>query len=185
MLSHLTLAHLLWEQLLQPTDTAIDATCGNGHDTLKLAILLPQGTVIGLDLQKNAIEKTKQLLTGQTANIHLYHQSHATFPEWILPGTVSLIVYNLGYLPGSDKVIKTQGSSTLLSLQAALPLLKTGGMLSVMCYPGHPEGEEEKNAVLNFLLSLNPYKWGVSHHTWIQGIKKPELIIIQNKRQVI
>jgi hypothetical protein len=38
--------------VLRPGDTAVDATCGNGHDTLALAELVgPSGRVFALDLQ--------------------------------------------------------------------------------------------------------------------------------------
>ena len=60
--SHLNLAHHYWERLLRPGDWAIDATCGNGNDTLKLAQILGEGGVIGIDIQQEAINKTEALL---------------------------------------------------------------------------------------------------------------------------
>ena len=120
--SHLDLAHQYWEKILQDGDLAIDATCGNGNDTLKLAeILQKSGTVIGMDIQEEAIARTKALLSKlpqeTLARIHLYHQSHADFPS--LGDPVRLIVYNLGYLPKGNKQLTTMTQSTMDSLGKA------------------------------------------------------------------
>src|SRR5438046_2446562 len=106
--SHLDLAHQIWAKAAQPGDWAIDATCGKGHDTLFLA---PHSEgVIGLDIQEKALENTRNLVTGNE-KVHLFCQSHETLPDLAKP--IKLIVYNLGYLPGSDKALTTQVQSTL------------------------------------------------------------------------
>ena len=76
--------------------------------------------------------------------IKLIHSSHTTFPEEIKSGTVRLIVYNLGYLPGSDKALTTKVETTLESINHAQRLIMEGGVISVTCYPGHPEGKKEE-----------------------------------------
>ena len=50
-----------------------DFTMGNGHDTLYLCGLVPQGTVYAFDIQKEAVENTKARLdeAGVTTNAHL------------------------------------------------------------------------------------------------------------------
>ncbi|PID81943.1 hypothetical protein CSB20_00400, partial [bacterium DOLZORAL124_64_63] len=53
-------AHLLVRDHITPGDTAIDATLGNGHDTLFLARCVGKtGTVIGFDVQTQAITSTR------------------------------------------------------------------------------------------------------------------------------
>lgn len=183
--SHLDLAHHYWRRLLSPGDTAIDATCGNGHDTLAIAKLLEgdgenEIRLIAIDIQEKAIEATKSLLSQQLKrNIRFIHGSHAKFPDDIEPQSVALIIYNLGYLPGGDKTKTTLTSSTLESLGNALPLIKAGGAISITCYPGHEEGKAEEEKVLAFASALDPRIWSCCHHRWLNRRDAPSLLLIQ------
>ena len=174
---HLAFAHTFWAKVLSPNDSAIDATCGNGHDTLILAKLLPQGKVFSIDLQEAAIEKTRKkvIQEGLEKRITLLHQSHESFPD-ILPKSIQLIVYNLGYLPGGDKTVTTQTAVTLKSLQNALPLLKKEGVLFITLYPGHPEGEKEAAAVLDFAKKLPREEWEVHHESFSPRATAPSVL---------
>lgn len=182
--SHLDLAHAYWTRLVCPGDTAIDATCGNGFDTLKLASLLKEGGhVIAIDIQPDAIEQTRLRLEEHAAKqplakVSLYTQSHVEFPH-LNHASVRLIVYNLGYLPRSDKAIKTQASSTLASVQTALDLIMPGGAISITLYPGHLEGMEEQTALLQWARALSPNQWNLCHHQWIHSATAPSLLLIQ------
>ena len=50
-------AHARLAEVLQPGDLAVDATLGNGHDTLFLANCIEaQGCLIGFDVQQGAID---------------------------------------------------------------------------------------------------------------------------------
>jgi SAM-dependent methyltransferase len=185
--SPITLAHHYWGLLLSPGDVVIDATCGNGKDTLFLAQkVLPQGFVFGLDLQPQAIQNTLALLQNNLpqellSQIHLFQQSHETFPEIAYQKKISLIVYNLGYLPGGDKRLTTACSSTLTSIQKALDLVTTGGVISITCYPGHEEGAKEENLLKELLSTLPQDTWNVCHHTWVNREKAPSLFLLQKK----
>lgn len=177
--SPLDFAHQFFEKLLLPEDIAIDATCGNGHDTLVLAKLLPNGKVVAIDLQPQAINKTKTLLEGRYPQVIFHQRSHETFPEDCLPESIKLIVYNLGYLPGGDKTVTTKREKTLNSLKNGLPLIQKGGCISITCYPGHAEGEEEEKALLPFCRDLSREEWSVSYTQWINRTKSPSHILIQ------
>ena len=61
------------------------------------------------------------------------------------------VVYNLGYLPQSDKRLVTQPSSTCSSLWQAMELLEEGGVLCITVYLGHEGGVEEARAVASLL----------------------------------
>ena len=99
----------------------IDATCGNGNDTLFLAKTLNHvGTVIAYDIQKKAIEETQKLLANANFNNVIYHLSSH---EYIIEDDFDLIIYNLGYLPGSDKKITTHANSTLNSIKKTLAII--------------------------------------------------------------
>ena len=55
-------SHKIWEGVLTPGDHVIDATCGNGHDTLFLAKCVDLergGKVFAFDIQEKALLTTK------------------------------------------------------------------------------------------------------------------------------
>lgn len=139
--------------LLAEGDVAVDATVGNGQDTLFLARCVgEEGHVYGFDLQTVAIEAGARRLreAGMEARVTLHHRGHESLLETLLPGLegkVAAVMFNLGYLPGSDKSCITRTETTLAALEQALSLLKPAGLLSVVAYPGHAGGREEAEAV--------------------------------------
>ncbi len=172
MKEHLQKAHQLWEKHLQPTDAAIDATCGNGYDAEVLSNLLPQGQLFCFDIQSEALKKSKTKL-GHNSPVQWIHACHSLIdtkiPLQLLNSyPLRLIVYNLGYLPGGDKNMTTQTETTLLSLKKALILTSPyKGALSIMCYPGHPEGVEETRAVRKWALNSRALpNLVVEQYTW-------------------
>uniref|UniRef100_A0A7S1XF59 rRNA methylase n=1 Tax=Compsopogon caeruleus TaxID=31354 RepID=A0A7S1XF59_9RHOD len=118
---------------------------------------------------------------GRSCRLRLVQASHERFPEEIQEGSVRLICYNLGWLPGSDKQVTTRTESTLASLAHATTLtLCSGGLVSIMAYPGHPEGERERDAILHWAQGLDKNRWVVCHHRWInRGESSPELILCE------
>lgn len=150
-------AQLFVRNHIAPGDCCIDATAGNGNDTQFLCELVgSSGRVVAMDLQQAAIENTRQRLRAsnvQTTVVYA-HDSHAQIADYAEPGSVSCIMYNLGWLPGADHSVQTTAESTLASLQAALPLLKPGGILSLCIYSGKDTGFQEKEAVLAFAKRL-------------------------------
>jgi len=179
---HLELAKTYWRELLRPGDVAIDATCGNGQDTLFLA-KLPLSSLFALDVQKSAIEKTEELLAlhldeSERKRVSLHWMSHSNLKR--VPSLLSprLIVYNLGYLPGGDKTATTRTESTLESVASALEILIPGGAVSATCYPGHPEGEREEEALLALAAQLPADRWRVVHHRWLNRLRSPSFLWI-------
>lgn len=185
--SHLDLAHHYWQELVEPGDTIIDATCGNGHDALALAEIALQpatGHLYAMDLQPIALQHTQTLLHAKLApevysRVTFIQQCHSVFPDTIPPESIRLIVYNLGYLPGGDKTLTTLTETTLRSLQNALPLLMSGGCISLTAYPGHAEGEREESELLAFVSRLDPKRWNTCLHRWINRERAPSLCLIQ------
>ena len=154
------LSHRLLEEVLRPGDIAIDATVGNGHDTLFLASRVgTTGKVYGFDIQQAALDGAWQRLdaAGQAAQVALYHAGHETMglllPE-TLQGRVRAVMFNLGYLPGGDKRRTTSASTTLAALQVALGLLVPGGVISLLAYTGHAGGREEAELVKRWAAGL-------------------------------
>lgn len=172
---HLKMAKDYWKGHLQQSDLAIDATCGNGHDTLFLSELC---SVIGLDIQILAIQNTEALLAKHQKKAILHRLSHEKIDTLPLPHPPNLIVYNLGYLPHGNKSITTQTESTLESVKKSLEMLAPGGALSITCYPGHDEGLREEKALEAWAASLPSDKWSVTHHKWLNRERAPSLIWI-------
>ena len=173
MKPHLTYAHNYWKNLVRPGDLIIDATVGNGYDTLFLASLLQgQGQLIGYDIQEKALDQTQERLRvlpeHEREIVFLKCQSHAHFDEV----NVQLIVYNLGYLPGGNKELTTQMETTLQSLKNALRIVRRGGAISITCYPGHAEGYKEQGAILDYLQTLPSAQWNICFHQWLRARKE-------------
>jgi methylase of polypeptide subunit release factors len=180
MKPHLVYAHRYWGQIVRPADVVIDATVGNGHDTVALAQMLQgKGSLIGYDIQPQALENTKirlaKLPEEERRIVTLKLQSHVCFEE----KEAKLIVYNLGYLPGGDKRITTKGATTVESLQNALKILSDHGAISLTCYPGHKEGAEEQEVLLSFLKTLCSTQWQICTHQWFNRPRSPTLIWIE------
>jgi len=184
--SHIDLAHRYWKELVLPGDTIIDATCGNGHDTLVLC-KLDADAVYGIDLQQSAVNNTNQLLKQnlspqQLSRVKILLHSHACFPAEIPENSVRLIVYNLGYLPGGNKNITTMVETTLASLEAARKLLLPGGAISITCYPGHEEGQKEKNAIIDYASKLSPQVWNCFEFSSLNRKQAPSLLLLQKTK---
>lgn len=144
------LAHEHVAAVLRPGDLAIDATAGNGHDTVFLAEQVGNsGTVLAFDVQAEAIAAARARVeaAGLTGRVEFFHGSHTTIAGHVAPGSVAAVMFNLGYFPGGDHAVITRTGETLAALDSALVAIKPGGVLTVVCYPGHPGGEEESAAV--------------------------------------
>jgi SAM-dependent methyltransferase len=163
--------HQRLADLLKPGDTVIDATAGNGHDTLFLARHIGEtGRVIACDIQQAAIDATRARLAQQQllTRASLLHKGHEHLAEIVprhLHGQISAILFNLGYLPGADKSRITRTQTTLQALDAAAKLLRPTGILSVIAYPGHPGGDQESLAARAWFKDLEPnhWQWNLRH----------------------
>ena len=178
------LAAELHQRLVCPGDTVVDATVGNGHDTLALAELVgPSGRVIGFDLQPEAIRRTEDRLreAGLLPRCTLHAVDHEHLAEYV-PGPIRLAVFNLGWLPGGDKRITTRWETTRQAVEAALRLLMPLGACTICAYPGHAAGEEERFQLMGFLSALRPQDFNVLHQRFLNaGEGAPECFVIQKQ----
>jgi len=167
-ISLLNTAHDLIRDILRPGDIAIDATVGNGHDTVFLAEQTgPSGQVYGFDIQQAAIDSTlEKFRAARTLTcLTLIHASHAEMSEKIpahLHGKIKAIMFNLGYLPGGDKSIITLSDSTLAALTIAARILAVNGIITLLAYPGHPGGGQETDQVKNWCGQLDTEQFKVN-----------------------
>lgn len=176
-------AHEAIRAVLGPGDIAVDATVGNGHDTRFLAEAVGEnGRVHGFDIQAEALSSAGARLeeAGLRNRVILLHRSHgemaAALPAQLI-AQVRAVMFNLGYLPGSDKRVITASDSTLPALEQSLELLAPGGRISVLAYTGHPGGREEAEAVKAWAGRLDRARFQVEIEL-PQRAGAPELILL-------
>ena len=178
------LAHTVIRRIVQPGDTVIDATAGNGNDTQVLAALVgTSGCTIAIDIQQSAIEITSDRLAkaGLTADLRL--ADHAgEFTKLHTSGLrVKAVMFNLGYLPGSDKQITTVANSTRVAIQVASEMLLPGGAITIIAYRGHLGGLAETAIVEQWIAELPTHCFETSR---IEGdpanATSPVLFVVRN-----
>ena len=155
--------HLCLETRLKNGDSVLDATAGNGYDTLKAAELVqPNGNVVAIDIQKQAIKATEAKLTEAKLNHHceLHLGNHRELLK-TLNQIFDCILFNLGYLPGSDKMTITTAKDTLSALNQSQRLLKEDGALFVTAYRQHEGGQDEANSVETWMHEQHANGWDI------------------------
>ena len=139
----------------------VDATCGNGGDTAFLCQRVPDGRVLGFDIQPEAITSTRARLEKQGLTAELICDSHANLLQYVRPGTADIVMFNFGWLPGADHSVFSTADSSIPALEAALAALRTGGVLSAILYSGRVIGTDEKQSILGWLRALPLEKYTV------------------------
>ena len=174
----LEMAHDFLAQVITQEDIVVDATMGNGHDTLFLAKLAKQ--VYAFDIQKQALEKTSQRLqeAGLT-NAELILQGHETVDQFVRE--VKAAIFNLGYLPSADKSIITQPQTTIESLDKLCQMLIKGGRIAIMIYYGHEGGDIERDAVLDFVSQLPQQEYTATIYRTLNQINNPPFLVMIEK----
>jgi predicted methyltransferase len=186
----LPFARILLAKAVNPGDIAIDATVGNGHDTILLAELVGEtGHVYGFDIQQDAIQQTSRLLDEKSLQdrVTLFLKGHEQVKE-SLPGNehrnLTAAIFNLGYLPGGNKEIVTTPATTILAVEQILSLLKPEGILILVIYHGHPEGAVERDKLLQFVTTIDQMEAHVIQYQFINQQNNPPFIIAIEKRSL-
>ena len=183
----LTAAATSWiEAVLFNGALAVDATVGNGYDTLFLAHRVgPKGTVLGFDVQKAALAGARELLkfVGTLDRVSLIHDSHAQLANYLPAGAaIQGAMFNLGYLPRGNRQIITRPDTTVLALRAVLANLAPRGRVTILVYRGHAGGIPEYIEVRQFLEQLPDDDWIVEEFaSMTDSPVSPRLFRIQKK----
>ena len=159
----------------------IDATAGNGNDTMLLCQLVgDSGKVLAFDIQQKAVENTKEKLKGEGLlhRAEVLLESHEHMKDYAAQESVDCMVFNFGYLPGGDHQLSTQKESSVLAIEQGLDLLKKGGMMSLCIYSGGDIGFEERDAILTMLKELEPKKYLVILSSYYNRPHNPPIPVL-------
>ena len=196
MLKQLEMAHWMLKDIIKTNDVVVDATMGNGYDTQFLAEL--GANVYAFDVQEEALNATEKrlddagiknqifkknlsnLLTEPSVNLIL--SGHEKLSEYVKE-PIKAAIFNLGYLPKTDKSVVTKADTTLTALDALTNQLVVGGRIAIMIYYGHEGGMEEKDAVIKWTSSLPQKDWEVTSYAPLNQIHTPPILVLIEKRK--
>jgi tRNA G37 N-methylase Trm5 len=172
--------HDVVKRHIKPQHICIDATCGNGHDTLFLAQL--SNHVFAFDIQAQAVQSTaKRLAENDVSNVTLFHQSHDTISDTI-HRNIDIVMYNLGYLPYGDRTMTTTPETTVNSLKQVLSILALNGLITITIYVGHDGGLEESQQIEAFVKTLDKHDYTIVKYEHINRKLAPYAIFIERIR---
>lgn len=175
---------MILRETIREGDRVIDATAGNGHDTVFLAECVGEnGRVLAFDVQEQAIRSAGNAVAaaGFGERVEFHQRSHARMEDHAARASIAAVMFNLGYLPGEDHGITTQTGETIAALAAAANLLKPGGVLSVVCYPGHAEGAEEAARVEEWISSQAVFGWRCAKYSLFGTLRPAPILLIGYK----
>jgi len=170
------LAQAFIERHMPHGRTALDATVGNGHDTVFLLAHFEK--VYAFDIQESALARFRE---HQQDNLVVVHDSHHKLRDYIIE-PLDCIMYNLGYLPGGNKSITTRPETTIASLSSATEMLRPGGLMTLALYLGHETGAIEAQAVSRFLAELPKAHFAVLRHSYHNRDKNAPLLMVVEKK---
>lgn len=176
-------AKTLLRDTIEIGDTVVDATAGNGHDTLFLAELVGDtGHVYAFDVQQQAVDATMSRLaeTGVQARCEVILDGHEQVANYVST-PIKAAVFNLGYLPGAAHDVITKPSTTVAALESLLQQLVVGGMIVLVIYYGHEGGKEERDRVLDYVASLPQKQVHVLRYEFINQQNDPPFVIALEK----
>ncbi len=169
------------DKFVKYNDIVVDATVGNGYDILNLSNYVKAGYLFGFDIQDIAINNTKKLLDyNNITNYKLFNVGHENIYNILKDYNkkISLIIFNLGYLPGGNKNITTNFNTTIKAIDDSLKLLNNKGMILIVVYPGHDAGKKESDELKLYLNNINN-KYKINYYYNTDNVIAPYLISIQ------
>ncbi|WP_413368265.1 class I SAM-dependent methyltransferase [Lysinibacillus sp. 3P01SB] len=176
-------AQTLLKSAISNGDIAVDATAGNGHDTLFLAGLVgDDGFVYAFDVQKQAVDATLHRLLDNALEHRavVLKDGHENVAKYV-DKPISGAIFNLGYLPGSDHEVITRPNTTIQALKSLLKLLKVGGIIVLVIYHGHEGGKKERDEVIRFVSDLPQKYIHVLRYEFLNQKNDPPFVIALEK----
>lgn len=163
----------------------IDATMGNGYDTLWLCELVGEtGQVYAFDIQQEAVDRTRVRLEEASVSerAKLFCLGHEHMSE-VICEPVDAVLFNLGWLPGAEHQMTTLVPTTLKAVDEALRLLKEEALMTICIYPGHDEGKRELHALLEWAEKLDCKYYDAMLKCYLnQSNDPPQMIAVRKKK---
>lgn len=168
---------------LEKARVLVDATAGNGYDTLFLAEhTSDKSKIYAFDIQEAALDSTRQRTAAYADRIEYVLRSHEELEE-VVAEDIDLAIFNLGYLPGQEHEVTTKKESTLLAVQQVLGKLSLNGVCVIVAYPGHEAGGQEAALLEDFLVSLAKKDYTVGCYRLVNHAKTaPYAYIVEKVR---
>ena len=175
----------LLKEVIDKNSIVVDATAGNGNDTLFLAKTSAK-KVFAFDVQNQATTNTNDLLEKNNLadKCEVILDSHENFDKYI-EENIQAVVFNLGYLPNADHTITTQAETTLNAIKKFITKLNIGGRIVIVVYWGHANGKVEKDALLKELSQLDQKEIEVLVYQFINQKNNAPFVIALEKRKDI
>lgn len=181
----LHISHELISRVVKLGDIVVDATMGNGNDTLFLAGLVgDKGRVYSFDVQQLALDNTRKRLTeaGVIDRVELILDGHQNLDKYV-PKGIKAVMFNLGYLPKGDHNIGTKAETTITAIEKCLELLCKEGIVMIVVYYGGDSGFEEKDAVMEYFKTIDCKKYAVLVHDFVNQVNCPPIAICIEKME--
>ncbi len=177
------LCHLFLKERVGTGDRVVDATCGNGYDTLLLAGLVGrEGRVWSFDVDAAALEAARGRLREASLEtaVELINDGHERLAAHVNQ-PLRAVVFNLGYLPGGAREVTTRPETTLAALEQSADLLLPGGFILLVVYTGHPGGREEGRAVDTWAAGLPSPRFNAWRCALMnRQAEAPYLLVVEN-----
>ncbi|MEW9079319.1 tRNA (mnm(5)s(2)U34)-methyltransferase [Terrisporobacter glycolicus] len=172
------------EKIIEKGHVVIDATMGNGYDTVYLGNLVGEtGKVYAFDVQEEALTSTRKkvIRDNMEDRVELILDGHENLDKYVKED-VSCVVFNLGYLPRAKHMVITKPETTLEAIKKSLELLKANGVISIAAYIGHEGGLDEKNYICEYLDNLDQKQYNVLRMEFTNQINNPPQLILVEKK---
>ncbi len=176
-------SHNYVKSVVQNGDCVVDATMGNGYDTVFLAELAGDaGKVYAFDVQECALENTRKKLEqkGLAYRCVLIRDGHENMHQYINE-PLKLVLFNLGYLPGGDHNLCTRGETTVQAVRIALNKLAVHGLVILVIYHGGDSGFSERDYLLNELPKFDNRLYAVMMTEFINLPNNPPILVCIEK----
>ncbi len=166
---------------LQTARVIVDATAGNGHDTLFLAEhTSDQAKIYAFDIQSAALANTQTRTAPYKARIEYILASHDRIAE-LVPEEIDVAMFNLGYLPGEGHKVTTEPDSTMRAVSQVLAKLRRNGVCVIVAYPGHEAGAAEAAQLAQALEELPVKKYTVGCYRLCNHVQTAPYVYIIEK----
>ncbi|WP_027964391.1 class I SAM-dependent methyltransferase [Halalkalibacillus halophilus] len=180
-------AHSLLAASVQEGETVVDATLGNGHDSLYLSKLVGRtGKVIGVDIQSEALEHAEELFSEHlVTNVTTQLIGHEKIGKVLLEESVGSIggaIFNLGYLPGGDHSVTTKAETTIKAVDSLLAVLQQGRLIVMVLYPGHEDGKRETENLLSYLQAIPSKQADIFQYSMVNRSERAPFVVAIEKK---